>query len=90
MPTDISNLPPIAPTIIVGDFNDNLLAVSRLSTLSQFMSSRQFTQLVQVPTTDSGTLLDHVYCNTTYENMYIDVIDTYYSDHDAVYLSIPI
>ena len=86
----ISNLPPIAPTIIVGDFNDNLLAASRLSTLSQFMSLRQFTQLVQVPTTDSGTLLDHVYCNATYENMYIDVIDTYYSDHDAVYLSIPI
>ena len=86
----ISNLPQIVPTIIVGDFNDDLFAISRLSRLSQLMSSRQFTQLVQVPTTDSGTLLDHIYCNSICEDTYIDVMDTYYSDHDAVYVSLPI
>ena len=62
------------------------------------MSSKGFTQLVQVPThTDSGTLLNHVYYNllctlaitdSICEDTYIDVMDTYYSDHDAVYVSL--
>ena len=33
-----------------------------------------FSQLVQVPTTDSG-LLDHIYCNGVGEDVYVDVID---------------
>ena len=45
--------------------------------------------MVQVPTTDSGSLLDHIYCNTDgVDAYYIDVIDAYYSDHDATYLSL--
>lgn len=50
------------------------------------MSSRGFSQLVQVPT----KILDH--CWTTSSTMvllrthFIDVVDMYYSDHDATYL----
>ena len=47
------------------------------------MSSRGFSQLVQVPTTDSGSLLDHIYYNSIAENTFVDIVDTYYSDHDA-------
>ena len=85
----ISNLPQIVPTIILGDFNDDLLSTSASSRLLQFMSSKGFSQLVQAPTTDSGSLLDHIYCNDVGEDTYyVDVIDTYYSDHDATCLSL--
>ena len=85
----VSNLPQIMPTIILGDFNENLLSPSP-SPLLQLMSSRRFYQLVQGPTTDSGSLLDHIYCNGAVNDALIDVVDTYYSDHDATYLSLPL
>ena len=79
----------MVPTIIVGDFNEDLLSRSTSSRILQLMSSRGFSQLVQVPTTDSGSLLDHIYYNGITEDAVVDVIDTYYSDHDATYLSLP-
>ena len=51
------------------------------------MSYRGFSQLVQVPTTYSGSLLDHIYYNGATDNTFIDVVDTY-SGHDATYLSL--
>ena len=85
----ISNLPQKVPTIILGDFSDNLLSTSASLRLLQFMVSKGFSQLVQAPTTDSGSLLDHVYCNDVGEDTYyVDVIDTYYSDHDTKCLSL--
>ena len=82
----LANLPQIVPTVIVGDFNEDI-SRSNPSRLLQLMTSRGFTQLVQVPTTDSGTLLDHIYFNGVMQNIFVDVVDTYYSDHDATYLS---
>ena len=82
----LSNLPQIMPTIILGDFNDDLLSTSTSSTLLQLMSSKGFSQLVQVPTTDSGSLLDHIYCNSVDVDVYAEVVDTYYSDHDATFI----
>ena len=49
-----------------------------------------FTQLLKSPTTDQGTLLDHVYCSGALNGIVVEVSDTYYSDHDAVLLSIPV
>ena len=86
----LANLPQIVPTIIiVGDFNEDI-SRSNSSRLLQLMISRGFSQLVQVPTTHSGSLLDHIYFNGIIENSFVDVIDTYYSDHDATYLSFQI
>lgn len=42
----MANLPQIIPTIILGDFNNNLLSSSSPSPLLQLMSSREFSQLV--------------------------------------------
>lgn len=53
------------PTIVLGDFNDDLLPTPSSSKLLRLMSSRGFSQLVTMPTTDSGSLLDHIYCNAT-------------------------
>ena len=84
------SVPQITPTIILGDFNEDLFSRSSQSALLQFMASRKFSQLVEVPTTDSGSLLDHIYYNGITDNIVVDVVDTYYSDHDATYLSLPI
>ncbi len=76
------------PTIILGDFNENLAGTSS-SRLLHFMSSMGFSQLVKVPTTDSGSLLDHIYYNRpTINDSVVDVVDTYYSDHDACFFSL--
>ena len=74
------------PTVILGDFNENLLPYTSSSRLLQFMSSKGFSQLVKVATTDSGSMLDHIYYNQPCAGV-VEVIDTYYSDHDACFLS---
>ncbi len=45
--------------------------------------------LFSPPTTNSGTLIDNVYYNGTLNGVIVEVSDTYYSDHDAVFVSIP-
>lgn len=76
------------PTVILGDFNENLLPSTNFSSLLQLMSSLGFTQLVKTSTTDSGSLLDHIYCNQPSASFVVDVVDVYYSDHDAYFLSL--
>ena len=76
------------PTLILGDFNDNILGQSNSSVVS-LMSSHGYTQLVTSPTTSRATLIDHVYYNRPTSNVIVEVHDTYYSDHDTVYCSTP-
>lgn len=76
------------PTIVLGDFNDDVSTASS-SQLLRMMSSKGFSQLVKVPTTDSGSSIDHIYYTGTTTNVFTDVVDTYYSDHDATYISVP-
>ena len=47
------------PAVILGDFNADLTD-GRNCTL-QFMNSHGFSQLVNQPTADNGTLIDHIY-----------------------------
>ena len=62
------------PTIVLGDF-------------ASLMSHHGFSQLVHSPSTDNGTLLDHVYFNRPSDHCKVQVIDAYYSDHDIVHCS---
>ena len=77
------------PTIILGDFNEDLYDNTH-SHILDIMSNNGYTQLVQSPTTDRGTLIDHVYYNRPSDDAVVQVHDTYYSDHDTVYCSIVI
>ena len=43
-----------------------------------------FQQHVTCSTTDYGSLLDHVYSRRI-DDFGVDVVDTYYSDHDRVF-----
>ena len=52
------------------------------------MSSKGFSQLVKVPTTDSGSLLDHIYYDSSSTNTFVDVVYVYHSDHDATIASL--
>ena len=69
------------------DFNENLL-IKKKTPLLDLMSSYRYTQIVTKPTTDQGSLLDHVYINEVNICHTVDILDTYYSDHDAVLLTL--
>ena len=77
------------PCIILGDFNEDILQQLN-GRIVTFMSNHGYTQLVTLPTTARGTLIDHVYYNGSPGNITVQVQDTYYSDHDTVYCSIPL
>ena len=80
-------LPEHVPTIILGDFNDNLIS-DGMSPLVRFMCKHGYKQYVSQPTTDNGSIIDHIYFNRVDDHAIIDVHDVYYSDHDAVLLTI--
>ncbi|KAI8492052.1 hypothetical protein Bbelb_304250 [Branchiostoma belcheri] len=69
-------------TVILGDFNFDLLKCPPPQILP-VMRQFGFSQQVQVPTTDYGTLLDHVYVRGHgQDSVQVSVQDTYYTDHD--------
>ncbi|VDI54290.1 Hypothetical predicted protein [Mytilus galloprovincialis] len=52
------------------------------------MSSKGFRQLVSSPTTEGGTLIDHVYVKGCLDTQ-VAIIPTYYSYHEALKIVIP-
>ena len=77
------------PTVILGDFNEDVMYKPDSSIVS-FMYSHGYSQLVSCATTDRGSLIDHVYFNQAVTDFVVKVSDTYYSDHDTVYFSLPL
>ena len=71
------------PTCIVGDFNEDVSITSNTHCCIMFRS-KGFQQMVNKPTHDSGTIIDHVYMTQTLHTMQTDVTDCYYSDHDCI------
>ena len=71
------------PTCIVGDFNEDISITSNTCCSTMFRS-QGFQQMVNKPTHDSGTIIDHVYKSQTLHTMQTDVTDCYYSDHDCI------
>ena len=83
------SLPTNTPTVITGDFNDDL-RVNPSSSLTRLMERYGFQQQIKQPTTDSGTLIDHIYFNKHDTDINTSVVDNYYSDHDLVCLSMTV
>ena len=81
--TSASNL----PSIILGDFNEDI-GSTRYYRIEHLFATFGFNQIVQKSTTDSGTCIDHVYCNIQNKDIIVDIHDTYYSDHDMVLVSL--
>ena len=82
----INSFKRVGPIILSGDFNTDLSknTQTRLATCLELLG---FHQCVKDPTTDYGSLLDHVYYNGN-EMHVVDITDTYYSDHDLVLCTI--
>ena len=75
--------------IIFGDFNINYLSDDEIKPLKSLMTSLDYKQVVQSPTfVSAGSLLDHVYVKGNFWTIECSVLAVYYSDHDAVKISI--
>ena len=70
-------------TCNLGDFNEGVSVTSNTHCCTMFRS-QGFKQMVNKPTHDSGTIIDHVYMSHTLHTMQTDVTDCYYSDHDCI------
>ena len=68
-------------TVILGDFNEDLLAQEQ-QPIQQLMHKYDFYQQIKEPTTDYGSLLDHVYHNMNNVDAKYKVFDAFYTDHD--------
>ena len=82
----MESLPRDVLTFVIGDFNFDIIEDPHHKILT-VMKKFGFVQQVRNPTRDSGSLLDHVYVNRN-EYIQINVVDTYFSDHDTVYISV--
>ena len=85
----LDQLPKNEPIVLTGDFNENLL-VGNKSSLEVALNKLGFYQYITHPTTDYGSLLDHMYYNDISANILTDVVDCYFSDHDSVFMSVKI
>ena len=70
--------------VVVGDFNEDILFDKEGKVIYESFVKMGFQQHVTCSTTDYGSLLDHVYCRKI-DDIGINVVDTYYSDHDRVF-----
>ncbi|MCG8623848.1 MAG: endonuclease/exonuclease/phosphatase family protein, partial [Proteobacteria bacterium] len=71
--------------LVLGDFNEDLMESK--TNICSFFQQYQFKQLIHQPTTNQGSLLDHIYFNGSATTK-TEVYDTYYSDHDTTFLAI--
>ena len=76
---------PQIPTAVMGDVNEDAL---ENSSLEKFMRSKDFYQMVDKPTRESGKLIDHIYVNHALDEMgFSTQVDaSYFSDHDIISL----
>ncbi|CAB3987819.1 ATP-dependent DNA helicase PIF1 [Paramuricea clavata] len=81
---------PNTPVIILGDFNVNLLEnASDKNTLSKYLiEEKQYVQLISQVTTDYKTQIDHIYTNIPERVKSSGVLESYFSDHKPIFVSL--
>ncbi len=47
-----------------------------------------YRQIISGFTTDDGTLIDHLYTNLIEEEIHAGILETYFSDHNAIWASL--
>ena len=76
------------PLVLIGDTNIDFYNISNKSKIMFIEETFNCKQLISHPTTDSQTLLDHVYSNIPHTAT--GTIDCYWSDHKFVYVALPL
>lgn len=76
------------PTVILGDFNVNLLEVSseQKALTKCLLQQRRYKQLITQFTTDYHTQIDHIYTNIPNHVLTASVLESYYSDHKPIFV----
>ena len=76
------------PTAVIGDVNWDY---SQDTKMKDLMRQREFFQLIEKPTFDRGTLIDHIYINKPLreKKSSTEQVSAYYTDHDIISLFIP-
>ena len=78
------------PVLITGDFNICYI-MNRTNRLIQGLERNNFTQLVKEATHTRGRLIDHAYWKNrdkVWSDPVLERYSPYYSDHDAICLTI--
>lgn len=74
--------------IIVGDLNINwLIETERRPIYNLLVRDKGYKQLISTYTTDNRTLIDHIYTNIADLDIKAGVLETYFSDHKAIWAS---
>lgn len=86
----VTTLTDSTKTLIMGDFNVNLLQDSSdKEKLLLLMKSKNFTQIINGITTDFHSCLDHIYVNFPYTDVETSGIqESCYSDHKVVWVTL--
>ena len=74
--------------IFLGDFNINwLVETERRPLYNLLVRDNGYKQLISSFTTDNKTLIDHIYTNILHLDIQSGVLETYFTDHKAVWAS---
>ena len=85
----LNSITPDDNVIILGDFNINwLVETERTPLFNLLVRDKHYKQLISTYTTDSKTLIDHIYTNIkSHWDIQAGVLETYFSDHKALWVS---
>ena len=76
--------------IIIGDFNVNWVnEVERRPLYNLLIREKNYKQLISHYTTDNRTIIDHIYTNIPDLYTTSGVLETYFTDHKAIWVSLP-
>ena len=71
--------------VLIGDFNVNWLNTKQKEPLYNIFIRTHYRQLVSCYTTDNKTCIDLIYTNLPEAQVETNILETYFSDHKAVY-----
>lgn len=77
-------------TVIIGDFNVNWMnEMERRPLYNLLVNAKNYRQLISSCTTDNGTIIDHIYTNMPTSQINSGILETYFTDHKAIWMSFP-
>ncbi len=82
---------PNIPIVIIGDFNVNLMGKKKTEekALLEYMTTNKgYTQLINQYPTDYRTQIDHIYTNVPQYVKSKGTLESYYSDHKPIFISL--
>ena len=80
------------PVVLLGDFNVNLMeqTTERRALTKYLIEERGYRQLINQYTTDYRTQIDHIYTNVPQLVQSAGALESYYSDHKPLFISLTV